>query len=121
MTRFTDGPAKGVTLTLSRTPRFLRVVCDGGKSPPKWDALDLLTDAPRDGETLYAYEFVARTGTVHISYRDEHGRRRGRWESLEEYRVCADQPPQDVMRSTEAWRAWCVERQAAEKANANKE
>ena len=38
MTTFQDGPAKGMTLMLKRTPVYLRVVCSLGKV----DALDQL-------------------------------------------------------------------------------
>lgn len=57
---FLDGPPEIVaaSLTLQRTPEYLRVVVapDG-----KVDALDQLDDTPREGETIYAYR---RLGTA---------------------------------------------------------
>lgn len=43
MSNFIDGPAKGVHLSLRRSPMFLRAVCEPNG---KWDALDQLTDTP---------------------------------------------------------------------------
>lgn len=102
MTRFDDGPAKGQSLTLERSPLYLRVVVDtGGKA----DALDQLDDEPKADEALYAYRRVS-VGTMHVSY-SEGGRRKGHWEELVSYALCGVQPDERAMRDTALWRQWC--------------
>ena len=63
MTTFTDGPAAGQTLMLSRAPMLLRVT-DNGKTR---DALNNLDDTPRADERLYAYVTMKEPGVCHIS------------------------------------------------------
>jgi hypothetical protein len=105
VTSFIDGPAQGKTLMLLRAPHFLRAV----KAPDtQWDALDQLHDVPAANETIVAYEMVGEPTFVHIRRDRRHGGsgcfRGGR------YRVVADQPPDEVLRSTTRWREWCVAR-----------
>lgn len=65
---FVDGPAAGKVLTLARTPRYMRAVCqlDG-----TWDALDLLEDECNLGDVVHVYRRGATTG--HVCYRDKRG------------------------------------------------
>lgn len=107
------GSSRG-PLTLRRVPKYLRLVVRGSD----WatlDALDQLDDAPREGE----YVIAARKrdeSSVHLDgYKD--GRRCGWWVRTATYEPVADSPPQDVLRDTEQWRAWCVAEQAKEKAD----
>lgn len=48
-----DGQADALVLHLRRLPVFVRVVQD--VSSGEWDALDQLTDEPRDGERIAVY------------------------------------------------------------------
>jgi len=100
MTRFSGGPADGVSLMLRRSPIYLRVcrAADG-----TWDALDQLGDEPREGETLAAYRLVRDRGTMHVLLARP---RRGPWVRVAEYAVCPEQPEQAVMSSRGRWRAW---------------
>lgn len=110
MTRFTDGPAMGAALSLRRAPLFLRVVfgIDG-----QVDALDQLNDQPDPAETITVYRRKGKAGTIHIDYTDKKTRRRrGAWFAYADYKLSPVQPPDDVMRSTEAWRGWCLEQVA---------
>jgi hypothetical protein len=103
MTRFEDGPAKGQTLMLKRSPQFLRVAEAGGK----WDALDQFEDTPEPGEKLHAYERHGEAGGCHIR---ASGGRSGFY-TVASYRHCAEQPAQEQMRDQDAWRDWCREQQ----------
>lgn len=100
-------------LTLRRTPTYLRFVVTG----TDWatlDALDQLDDAPRPGETVIAARKADESSIHFDGYRN--GKRAGWWERTASYEPVADQPPADVLRDTERWRAWCLEQVAAEKA-----
>lgn len=102
MTTFEDGPAAGQTLSLSRSPRFLRVVADGGK----FDALDQLHDEPKRSETIHVYVLVKYLGRMHVL-------RRGRcavsgWYGIATYRHFADQPDSADTRTDSRWKAWTV-------------
>mgnify|MGYP000626702823 CR=1 FL=1 len=103
------GGIRGKGLLLKRQPRFLRFVITG----TDWetlDALDQLGDTPRDGEYVIAAE-KRDESSVHFSgYRD--GKRAGWWERTATYQSVPDQPPQDVLRDTDRWRAWAAERAA---------
>lgn len=117
MTRFLDGPAKGVLLMLRRTPLYLRVTVNRQGIKDKWDALDQLSDEPHTAESVYVYRRASRDGTVHIDYTDKSRRRRGDWFSSASYKFVEVQPAESVLRDNEQWRAWAVEEQAREKAN----
>lgn len=111
MTRFLDGPAEGLQLSLTRTPLFLRVCHDADA----WDALDMLDDEPGDDETLYAYRRVGKPTSMHIDYTDKVTRRRAaKWLLAAEYRVVPDQPSAMTMRDSDLWRQWCTDRQQQE-------
>lgn len=73
MTSFAGGPAAGVSLLLRRAPLYLRAVTgpDG-----KWDALDLLDDAPAPNETVVAYRRVGTASAMMLDW-TEKGKRRG--------------------------------------------
>jgi hypothetical protein len=111
MVTFVHGVARG-TLCLKRfpLPRFLRFVFRNND----WgtlDALDQLDDMPQDSEYLIAAELDPTcSGSVHLDYIDKHGHRASQWSKTETYRTVCDQPLQEVMRSTVAWRSWCTER-----------
>lgn len=94
-------------LTLKRVPRFLRFVLTGAD----WktlDALDQLDDAPRAGEHVIAAEKRDESRMHLDGYKN--GRRCGWWENIATYEPVPDPPPQDVLRDTAAWQAWCLER-----------
>lgn len=100
MTHFLDGPAKGVMLALKSSPLFLRVV---SSAPcPKWDALDQPGDHPAVGESITVYRLVAARGFAHVRMRGGAG-----FYPISEYRVITEQPPDDHVHSSSAWRNWC--------------
>jgi hypothetical protein len=101
MVRFLDGPAKGVTLSLARSPRFLRVVID---LAGQVDALDQPEDVVRAGETAYVYELFGDIGSVIYCSRG-HGCRR---EQVAEYRQYAKQPSQELLGDNQAWQTWAM-------------
>jgi hypothetical protein len=102
MTRFLDGPARGVALMLRRAPLFLRVTRDADGN---WDALDQLRDMPDAGESIVVYRRRGKAGALHIDYT----RKASAWFAVAEYELAAVQPADEAMRSTRSWRAWCVE------------
>ena len=59
MIKILDGPAEGVTLSVSRAPGMLRVVF--GMSSHEWDVLNELDDVAEDDETIYVYEMDPST------------------------------------------------------------
>jgi hypothetical protein len=101
MTLFLDGPAAGKTLMLTRAPHYLRAV-QGVTGD--WDALDQLTDTPHPGETVVAYEMVSGPRSMHVCSRGKKAV--SGWFQGGDYRVVADQPTDEQLRSTDAWRAW---------------
>lgn len=101
MIEFVNGPAKGTSLNLQRTPVFLRVVID-----PKGmtvDALDQLDDTPKENEALYAYKLAGTPGRTFFCSREKGCQ----VENSADYELCA-QPPDDVMRDNDKWAAWCT-------------
>jgi hypothetical protein len=110
MTKFRGGPLDGYVLELSRSPLYLRAcVGPGGKH----DALDQLNDTPAADERLTVYRRNGKASHIHIDYTDRAtGRRRGRNIAYAEYIVLPDdeQPPEEVMRDTAAWREWAEAR-----------
>jgi hypothetical protein len=105
MTSFIDGPAKGKTLMLKRSPKYLRVVID---EAGKVDALDQLHDSPGENERVFAYRVHGEIGSVHLNM----GRGRGGFYPLAEYRLIPTQPADSVLRKNEAWRAWTIATEA---------
>lgn len=71
VTTFVDGPAKGQTLMLKRSPEVLNVVFD--TKTGKWDALDQPGDKPSDSEVVHVYVLCERCGTVHVNCRGGGG------------------------------------------------
>lgn len=100
MTKFTDGPAKGQTLMLKRTPIFLRVACKDGK----FDALDQPSDEARPGELLFCYILAAKP-QGHVTVRGTGGV--GGIYPLAQYRLYDLQPAQAIMRHNSLWCHWC--------------
>lgn len=99
MTKFQDGPAKGSTLMLKRTPIFLRVTEVLGV----FDALNELDDVPRPEEKLYCYKFAVHRGNAHINA----GRGRSGFYPMVDYAICDRQPTDAQMRDNKSWAAWC--------------
>lgn len=103
MTRFVDGPANGQTMMLRRAPLFLRVTqLPSGKC----DALDALEDKPMKDEAIFIYRregeptwMAIRPGGV---YRGGN------------YRLLAEQPTDEEVRTNERWAKWVTERVAKE-------
>lgn len=105
MTTFVDGPAKGQTLMLKRSPCCLRVTVKetGDKSKPvKYDALDQLEDKPEFGETVYVYELTAIPGVAFIDGAKIHGRY-----SIAQYKLMNYQPSYAVLIDNDRWEQWC--------------
>lgn len=110
MTTFLDGPAKGQILMCQRAPLFLRVTFVPQRIDPNpWDALDLIEDAPREGEVLYAYKLQGEAGACFMDWRGKDGRRKGGRFATGSYFFCDPQPTDAQMRETEAWQHWCRE------------
>jgi hypothetical protein len=104
---FLDGPAVGVQLQLRRIPLYLRVVHSGQRT---WDALDQLDDEPKRNETIYVYRRDERQQPTkyHLCFRSRNKRASGVYWTCD-YRFVAEQPADELVRSTEAWRAWVTE------------
>jgi hypothetical protein len=102
------GTSRG-PLTLKRTPTYLRFVMRG----VNWDtldALDQLDDTPADDERVLA-AVVRDRNMVHLDGTDKRGRRCAWWIPSYTYVLVQPQPPDDTMRDTAKWRAWCLEQQ----------
>jgi len=105
MSRFLDGPAAGVSLSLGRSPVFLRVVRDPSG---KWDALDQLGDSPAPNEEIHVYWRVSDPVIAHVDGRNpKTGKRYGSWMSIADYVLHDAQPADDVARDKAAWPEWC--------------
>lgn len=103
MTKFLDGPASGVILTLQRVQIMLRVVRD--KLTGEWDALNDPADMPKETEEIFVYRMVPGTHVrMHIC---RSPRRLSGWVEGGEYRLWPEQPGPEHTRTIEAWRAWC--------------
>jgi hypothetical protein len=111
-TCFIDGPAEGVKLSLSRAPKYLRVVMKNiicGRGVSKWDALDKLDDKPDPNETIYAYCMTKTgiTGRGFVDGRDpKTGKRWGHSFESANYEFVPDQPPDEVLRDNVKWAEW---------------
>ncbi len=90
------------SLSLVRTPYFLRVVKDADGTI---DALDQLDDAPKPTEQVYAY---VRDGPPQfmILCSRRNGCRRERYVSYKDY---MPQPDEATMRDNALWSQWCHE------------
>lgn len=87
MIAFIDGPAKGISLELARTPILLRV-----------------DDVVKKGEQIVVYRLVGMPSSYHVSCRP---RSQSRWVHNATYQVVDPQPADDQVRSNAAWRRWC--------------
>lgn len=103
-TRFKGGLADGVTLLLQRAPLFLRAVKAADK---KWDALDQPTDRPEPNEVVVAYRKVSDDGAAFIDFSGKGGRRAGMRCTSATYEYLDLQPPDEALRDSAKWRAWC--------------
>lgn len=107
MSSFIGGPAAGVSLTLGRSPYFIRAVKD---AQGKWDALDQLDDKPSPREEIHVYRIEGEPITAHVDGRDPvTGKRFGKWMSIATYTYYPAQPPDKTARNQEAWQRWCAE------------
>lgn len=107
MSNFLDGPAAGATLSLGRSPYFLRVVRAAGG---KWDALDQLEDTPAANEEIHVYRIASEPIIAHVDGRNPTtGKRYERWMSIADYVIHREQPDDQTARDKTAWPAWCAE------------
>jgi hypothetical protein len=107
MTTFTNGPADGQILMISRAPHFLRVVESAGE----FDALDQLDDKPTPEEAIHVYEIVGQPGMAFVDGTDpKTGKRFGRRVCIATYNYVGEVSDARI-RETEDWKAWCEGRQ----------
>jgi hypothetical protein len=115
MTTFLDGPAKGKTMMLRRAVMLLRVTrrrfaLDAEATHQKddvFDALDAPEDQPAAEEELFCYKNTGkRGGSMHVRYGGNKRHLSGFYVAAE-YALYEIQPPDEVMRDTDKWRAWC--------------
>lgn len=102
MTKLIDGPAAGMILMIRRAPFLLRVTLKNVKGKIECDGLDQPEDAPRPGETLFAYKLKSLPGHVHIRMKGGGG-----FYPMSEYTYVREQPSQATMQSKARWTAWC--------------
>lgn len=114
MIKFLDGHAEGQVLELRRLPMFLRVVRSRGGN---WDALDQLDDEPKASETIFVYK---RRDDLPISkiHVCRSPRSKSGWLVSASYSVLPEQPGDEDVRSTAAWRPWVEERPEVKTAQA---
>ena len=89
---------------LKRAPMFLRVVCHilpGGKIGD-WDALDQLEDTAGKDEVICVYRVVGTPGWAHIN----RGRNGSGFYAMANYKLCDQQPTDEVMRDNQSWTCW---------------
>lgn len=104
MTEFLDGPLKGATLMLRRSPPFLRATRKAVDGKYVFDALDQLEDTPEAKESLSCYYRVADDGWLHLKMQ---GKGSGTYRRAT-YALYTIQPDDTTMRDTRKWRAWCL-------------
>jgi hypothetical protein len=111
LTKFLDGPAAGVVLSLRRAPIFLRVVRNKlARSQEKaWDALDQVDDTCKPREEVVVYVRAGEATMVHVCARP----RGSGWYAMAQYKMFDPQPSPDDVFLNEDWQAWCY-KQAAE-------
>lgn len=102
--KFIDGPAKGITLRLVRTPILLRVVRDPGG---KFDALDQFDDVAEKNEAIFLYQMRGRGISGFIDVRDKNGKRFGEAFTQFSYAVFCEEIHDDILRDNAAWSMWC--------------
>jgi hypothetical protein len=87
---------------LHRAVKFLRVVQN---KSGVWDALDQPEDTPAPEETVFAYQITEKPGMCHI----RSGKRGASgFYAIATYRMCAEQPYDQVMRGMSLWQQWCA-------------
>lgn len=96
-----DGPAKGTFMT-KRAPLFLRAVV-GGRGGN--DVLDLLTDQPSAGETVFVYRRRGGTTVVHINM----GRKGSGFYSTGDYEQWTGAVDVAVLLDAVRWQRWASE------------
>jgi hypothetical protein len=103
MTHFIDGPATNVSLCLTRSPLFLRVV----KQATDWDALDQVSDEPDPKEQIWVYvRDGSGNNSVHIKFGGKDKAKSG-WYKVARYRFYSVQPGELILRDRTRWQAWC--------------
>lgn len=102
MTTFIDGPAANVRLQLHRAPMVLRAVRD---TQGQWDALDQLDDQADPDEFVVVYVVASVPTNYHLRCSRASGG--SGWYQAADYREWPKQPPQDVLKDNQQWRAWC--------------
>lgn len=112
MVTFLDGPAARECLMLRRAPLYLRVTFNPRAKGDQWDALDQLTDEPKPHEQIHVYRREGPGRRMHLNCRP---RSAGGIYAAAEYRIIDNPPPEATVRSTEAWRLWCLDRAMLEK------
>lgn len=101
------------SLSLKRTPIYLRFTCSGIASCSRnWDALDQLDDQAEPGERLFAGK-LAHKGSLHLD-RVVNGRKVGEWYGSADYELIEPQPSQETMRDNALWRSWVESQLAAD-------
>ncbi len=105
MITFTDGPACGQILSLSRSPIMLRVGYN--RVTHKWDALDQVDDRADRNDSIFVYRIDGYQGMAHVDGRDpKTGKRFGRWEAMASYALLPEQPADADVRENAAWQQW---------------
>jgi len=95
MIHLIDGPEAGITLPVTRAPRFLRIVHNGAHIA----ALDQLDQEPEETEIIYIYQ---RLGPLPADKQNPTA----------EYRFYPVQPPDRRARHPYGWEAWVKEQLA---------
>lgn len=109
---YLDFPTFRGSLTLSRTPAFLRFTCAGPLSKGAWGALDQLDAIAKPDDQIFAACLQKREAGKSV--------RVVRGEKIKEditkayYAMIDDGPTEDVLRSNERWREWCLKRVGAQ-------
>jgi hypothetical protein len=107
--RFVDGPAAGVHLSLCSCPILLRVVRRQRlPDAAQWNGLDQRDDKPEMDDQIFLYCRKEEGQWFYVDGRDaKTGKRFGRTDWLVDYFHVADAPPDEVLRDTSKYHAWC--------------
>ncbi|MGC4013902.1 MAG: hypothetical protein QM755_05210 [Luteolibacter sp.] len=97
MIKFLDGPATGHTLPLREAPLYLRVAIG---DPIR--VLDGIKDKAPPHDPIVVYFRANLEGYINVQTRNENG---GNW-AIADYRLLAEQPVDEHLRTTAAWLAW---------------
>ena len=99
---FHDGPVKGRTLTLKRSPLFIRVVID-----PDGEVVALDKDDPAFGSIPAVYVLQKHPCKVLIDRQDSKGRKNSINESYVDYVLHKNQPCEEIS-WPEQWQQWAL-------------